>query len=155
MYEHGRREPRGKKCKVGGKSLALFACSLSILCLPSLAEQGKKNKIRNLDSNLSLAFVSRMHVASKTILSLLPELQLSVQSLPRPNHKATFHSEGDAGASALWQNYCSFHLSIFIIVQFPPRRLALKGMIYDILALSLIRMKTRSSQGLFTGIGFV
>lgn len=27
--------------------------------------------------------------------------------------------EGDVGASALWQNYCSFHLSIFIIAQFP------------------------------------
>lgn len=64
----GRQEPRGKKCKVGGESLALFACSLSIMCLPSLAVQWKKEKIRGLDNDLSLAFVPRMHAASKSIL---------------------------------------------------------------------------------------
>lgn len=110
----------GKKCKVGGKSLALFACSLSITCLPSLAEQWEKEKIRSMDNNLSLAFGSRMHVASKSLLSCSCLNYNSAQPLPRPNHKATFHGEGDVDASALWQNYCSFHLSIFIIVQFPP-----------------------------------
>lgn len=52
----GRQEPQGKKCKVGGKSLALFACSLSITCLPSLAGKWKKKMIRRLDNNLSLCF---------------------------------------------------------------------------------------------------
>lgn len=116
-----RQEPQGKKCKVGGKSLALFACSLSITCLPSLAEQWKKNKIRSLDNNLSFAFVSRMHVASKTFLGCSC-LNYSSRLIPCPGSitKPHFTGKGDVGASVLWQNYCSFHLSVFIIVQFPP-----------------------------------
>lgn len=157
----GRQEPQGKKCKVGGKSLALFACSLSITCLPSLAERWKKRR--------SAAWITIYHsrlypgcmwlqTASSTVAARVTAL-CSVPAQAQSQSHISWRRGGE-GAYTLWQNYCSFHLSIFIIVQSPPpryhhRRLALEGMIHDMLTLSLIRAATCSSQRLFTGIGFV
>lgn len=112
-----------------------------------------KKETCSLDNNLSLTSVYWMHVASNGILDCNWQ---SHSSLLSPNHKALFHAEGgDMGAYALWQNYCSSHLSIFIIVQPPHPLPSLEGMIHDTLTLSLIRATTCSSQWLFTGIGFV
>lgn len=57
----GRQEPRGKKCKVGGKSLALFACSLSITRLPSLAERwGKRRSAARITIHHWRLYAARM-----------------------------------------------------------------------------------------------
>lgn len=93
---------------------------------------------------------------------LWPELQLWTQNQSQ-NHISCWRR--DRGTSALWQNYCSFHFSIFIIVQFlypvtPTSAVTTATSLRKLwfmtpLALGLIRATTRSSLELFTGIVFV
>lgn len=80
----------------------------------------RKEEIHSPDNNPSLASVCRVHVASNGVLDCwLPELQLCAKP-----HFMVYRGEGEevvvgVGPPVLWQCHCSFHLSIFIIAQFP------------------------------------
>lgn len=83
---------------------------------PKSGRAVRKEEIRSPDNNPSLASVCRAHVASNGVLDCwLPELQLSAE----PHFMAYRGKGGGVGTPVLWQRHCSFHLSIFIIAQFP------------------------------------
>lgn len=86
--------------------------------LPSLVEQWTRGE----DLQLWYQFISpaSQKLPERHLLLQRPEIQPPASAAAESQSQSHISwRDGDAGASTLWQNYCSFHLSIFIIVQFP------------------------------------